>query len=168
MKYQIYGLCDPDTGEVRYIGKANNAQDRFKRHMREFRRKYPVYAWRDKLLKSGKMPRLIILAETDGDWRDLERSFIAEYRASGARLLNIADGGDEPSCSKEQLSKNAKKLNNMQYGGDAFMTEVRRIRMAGVSYLRSGVVNEEVKAKFRMAALKRPDLFGCFLKYTQG
>ena len=31
----IYALREPDTGEIRYIGKATDAMARFKSHMRD-------------------------------------------------------------------------------------------------------------------------------------
>lgn len=33
----IYALREPDTGEIRYIGKATDAMARFKSHMRDAR-----------------------------------------------------------------------------------------------------------------------------------
>lgn len=98
---EIYALTDP-TGEIRYIGKANNSRARFKGHLRDAkRRKTPVYAWIRKLEKIGQRPGLTVLEICD-DWQSAEQRLIADHRAAGARLLNVADGGDEPFCSCEQ------------------------------------------------------------------
>lgn len=99
----IYGLTDPKTGEVRYIGKANDPEKRLAGHMRDMtRRNTPLYCW---MRKNGK-PGLVVLSENCQDWKSEERRIIAEYRAASARLLNVADGGDEPFCSKDVRARN--------------------------------------------------------------
>jgi hypothetical protein len=40
----IYGLFDPRTGELRYVGKARDPQKRLKGHLAA-RRRTPVYDW---------------------------------------------------------------------------------------------------------------------------
>jgi hypothetical protein len=45
------------------------------------------------------------------DWAATERAIIAQYRADGARILNVADGGDQPKSNTEQNRKNAAKQN---------------------------------------------------------
>lgn len=111
---QIYGLADPETGEIRYIGKANDARKRLASHMRDStRRDTPVYRW---IRKHGK-PSLVILIEASRDWRADERRLIAEARRRGDRLLNIADGGDEPFCPHEVRVANAKKVTVLRPAG---------------------------------------------------
>lgn len=102
----IYALCSRDTGEVRYIGKANDAQKRLKSHMRDAKRRdTPVYRW---INKNGE-PLLRIVAENCADWKFAESVAIETARSLGARLLNVADGGDEPFCSTEVRARNGKK-----------------------------------------------------------
>ncbi|WP_133255484.1 GIY-YIG nuclease family protein [Phenylobacterium soli] len=106
----IYGLTDPVTGELRYIGKANDATQRFGSHLRDMdRRRTPLYDWMKKLRASGRSPALVIIEECAGDWREAERRLISEARARGARLLNVADGGDEPYCPPEVRSENGRR-----------------------------------------------------------
>lgn len=161
---EIYALCDPRTGEVRYIGKANDSRKRYDAHMREKRRSYPVYLWRDKLLSIGLKPELKILESNCADWRESERVLIAEYRANGARLLNVADGGDEPYCSREQRSKNAQKLNKQKHS-DPFLSKVHKIRLQVVALLKAGHVSQEARDAFKLCADVRPELFGMWRKY---
>jgi hypothetical protein len=104
----IYGLFDA-TGALRYIGKANDPEHRLNCHVRDTlsgRRNYPVNHW---IRKNGR-PELRVLSADCHDWRAEERRLIAEARARGDRLLNIADGGDEPHCSPEQRSANGKAM----------------------------------------------------------
>ena len=102
----IYALSDPRTGEVRYIGKANNPCARLKSHIRDSRRRNtPVYCWIRHLHNSGIAPVMSVM-EWAQDWREAEKRQISAHRANGARLLNVADGGDEPFCSTEQRKRN--------------------------------------------------------------
>lgn len=98
----IYGLYD-QSGKLRYIGKANNPEKRLASHMRDsVRRDTPVYRW---IRKNGK-PEMRILESDCADWRESERRLISEARVSGANLLNVAEGGDEPHCSIETRRAN--------------------------------------------------------------
>jgi len=52
----IYALTDPSTGEVRYIGKANDPSARLKSHLMDSRRRNtPVYRWIG--IRRAKLPR---------------------------------------------------------------------------------------------------------------
>lgn len=162
---EIYALCEPDTGAIRYIGKANSAAARLKRHVLDSRRRdYPVYRWMKKLAAKGQLPTLRIL-EVVEDWHSAERRLIAASRANGDRLLNVADGGDEPHCPPQVRSKNGRGLCERIYGGDenhaieAFVHAAKK--MLGTAHKR-GDLSERVKQKMRLAAAKRPDMFGAW------
>lgn len=106
----IYALCDPRTGGMRYIGKANNPDARLKSHLRDARKRTtPVYRWINKLLREGVSPSMVVLAWTH-DWRAEERALIAKHRAGGVRLLNVAEGGEEPACSHATRQANGRKV----------------------------------------------------------
>jgi hypothetical protein len=106
---EIYALCDPATGEIRYIGKANDSEKRLKGHIRDSRRRNtPVYCWIRKLLSSGKFPKMIVLERPrPTEWKDSEARLIAQHKSK--RLLNVATGGDEPFCPKEVRAANGRK-----------------------------------------------------------
>ena len=102
----IYELSHPVTLEVRYIGKANDPAARLKSHMRDARRRNtPLYCWVRRLRAEGLTPAMRVLEWVE-DWEKAEIRHIAERRAKGERLLNLADGGDEPHCPPEQRIKN--------------------------------------------------------------
>ena len=123
---EIYALIDPRDGQVRYIGKAQNSKRRLAAHLREARRRTPVYDWIRKLRSMGLTPTVRVLSVTS-DWRHEERKLIAWGRALGCRLLNIADGGDQPACSQEQRSLNAKAL-NARYADDPDAFKLKEIK----------------------------------------
>jgi hypothetical protein len=151
---EIYALTDPD-GSIRYIGKANSARARLKGHLHDARRRStPVYAWIRKLAEQGQSPGFIVL-ETCPDWQEAERRLIALYRANGCRLLNIAEGGDEPHCPASVRAANGR--------ANARKRDKRKwalLRDLGAA-IRRGQISEQTKSKMRA----RPDVFGQFLSY---
>ncbi len=99
---ELYTLSDPRDGSVRYIGKAVNAKKRLASHLREHRRKTPVYQWIAEMGSAGLFPVMTVIEVCDVSvWPERERALIAEARASGTPLLNIANGGNEPLCPIE-------------------------------------------------------------------
>ena len=108
---EIYGLHDPRTGALRYVGKANCSAKRLQGHLRDAkRRKTPLYSWINSLGREGHLPELRLIETCDQEnWRDRERHWIAKYREDGAHLANVADGGDEPFCPIEVRQENGRK-----------------------------------------------------------
>lgn len=161
---EIYALLCPESDEIRYIGKANDSQKRLKSHLKDSRtRKTPVYDWIRKLLSQGLSPKVKVLEVAD-DWTTAERRLIALHRASG-RLLNVADGGDEPYCSKETRAENGRKVAKKIHSDP----RLRAIWVAkkGIAHLLSGYVKngdvenaEKIRAKMKHWAATRPDVFG--------
>ena len=89
----LYGLR-ARGGPIRYIGKADDFQRRFFEHKKRARRgmKLPIYDWWRSMAED---PEIIPLVLVDHDhWQDAERSLIAAMRDYGARLLNVATGGE--------------------------------------------------------------------------
>lgn len=106
----VYALADPRTGDVRYIGKANCPHARLKSHLRDSRRRdTPIYRWIRKLAADNTQPIITVLAWTE-DWQSEERKQIALHRENGCRLLNVAEGGDEPACTYETRAENGRKV----------------------------------------------------------
>lgn len=89
----IYALKDPDTGEIRYVGKTNNPKKRMSSHLNpEKNRTLPSIRWILKLKKENKKPIMEIIEETE-DWENSEIKWISHYKSSGCNLLNIDNGG---------------------------------------------------------------------------
>lgn len=126
---EIYGLFDPDSGKLRYIGKANNAAQRLKTHLWDSRiAKRPVCNWIKSLVAEGKTPRMQVLETVSKEeWEQVERRLIEHYRKT-CKLLNLADGGSMPSQTKEQRVKAAKASNKAQAQNPA-MREFNRTKM---------------------------------------
>lgn len=94
----IYGLADPETGEIRYIGKSTSALNRPKQHLSPYFLKKSDYKnnWIKTVLVRGLRPTIEILDWTDDPsaLNEMEIRYIAQFRSAGARLTNLTDGGD--------------------------------------------------------------------------
>ncbi len=164
----IYALCCPDSGEVRYIGKANDPAQRMKSHLRDARRRVtPVYCWINKMLTSGKTPTMRTLFTVASEhWAEEERRLIAEHRIDG-RLLNLADGGDEPLCARSTRASNGRKVSALVHESPErkHIWVLKRDMGGALKWLAANGRTdtlERVKLKLRLAAQKRPDLFGAW------
>ena len=105
----IYGLYDPPTGDLRYIGKADNPDYRLVGHLREDRGTHRCN-WVQQLRRGGLKPVMVIIdaAAYGSDWAQLEKIYIAAARRGGERLTNATDGGEGvsglPPETRERLS----------------------------------------------------------------
>lgn len=97
----IYALIDPRNNQVRYIGKANNPEDRYKNHYNSARDKDTHKRnWINNIRKDGLRPELLILDEVPIDnWQYWERFYISLYKTYGFNLVNYTDGGDGATLS---------------------------------------------------------------------
>jgi hypothetical protein len=98
----IYALCDPGTGEIRYVGQTGDLESRIKQHLKNAAggHQYHVYRWIHSL---GGPPKVIVLEETE-DLDIMERLWIAGLRSIGYRLTNMSPGGKCPVAKGESLS----------------------------------------------------------------
>lgn len=104
----IYTLSDPDTLEVRYVGKANNIKYRLWAHLTEAKkdsRNLRKCNWIKKLLAQGKKPIIEIVEEVSIEfWKESEMYWISQFKAWGFNLINMTKGGE---CGV--ISENCKK-----------------------------------------------------------
>lgn len=92
----IYGLKDPRSNVVRYIGKTKSLRQRLEAHAKDATSNKGKAGWIAELAASGLTPEMVTLQVCDSDtWRDAEIAWIAKGRAEGWPLFNITDGGEE-------------------------------------------------------------------------
>lgn len=91
----IYALIDPNTNQVRYVGKSDNPEKRLSRHLGFFEPKSThKQNWLKSLMENHQEPILKILEEVDQPvWKDAERKWIKFYKDQGVVLTNTAEGG---------------------------------------------------------------------------
>ncbi len=100
----IYGLSDPRTGLIRYVGKSSvSAKKRYRDHQRCAEKKTPrhVYNWWRSLTAIGYNPVLteLEMLPIGSDWVDAEQRWITKFRVLG-NLVNSCDGGQGSSGHK--------------------------------------------------------------------
>jgi len=122
------------------------------------------------LKKNGRPEVRVLYQCSEGDdWRQIERQLISEARARGEKLLNVADGGDEPFCSIETRRANGR--NSAQHGflanlkNDQLAKAVFSLKRESASLLRfyrkHGLVEYEQRhlEKIRYLYARLPHLF---------
>jgi len=119
-KVFIYGLIDPSTNELRYVGKSINPKMRLRKHISE-RSKHDSYKdrWVRKLYNSGNRPELIIIDEVlKSEWQYWEIHYISYFKGIGCRLTNGTIGGDQPPSTKgrKHTEKSKKKMSDFKKG----------------------------------------------------
>lgn len=159
---EIYALCDPNTGDIRYIGQSKNSAKRLKQHMRDAkRRSTPVYLWINALAAKRLVPVVKVLEITENG-NEAEQRQIELSRTRGDQLLNVADGGTHIPCPPQRRSENG-KIMNKRLKANPHLHKITKIKRQIAAALKEGHVANETRAKLRYAAWKRPDLFGCWL-----
>lgn len=151
----IYGLIDPISGFLRYVGKTKvTLRQRLNGHLSDVRRGrvyIPRHRWIASLLAVGAEPTIVSLDTCHKtEWQEAEQFWIAYLRSIGCPLLNATAGGDgiedhrhSPETKEKQrsaalrryLSAEAKKQT-----GDAVRLAHQR---------------EDAKANLKAAAAKR-------------
>lgn len=94
----IYGLIDPRTNQLRYIGKTvSSLKKRLQQHVNDARRgrvSIRRFHWINSLSHAGIMPEIFELETTTDDWQGAEQFWIGYFRFIGAALVNATAGGD--------------------------------------------------------------------------
>ena len=113
----IYALCDPNGGDIRYVGMTVvGVRARVDRHLYDARsgRHTHLSCW---LRSLDQKPLVIELdaAPNEAALAHLERRWIAELRKGGARLCNHTDGGEGvrrpmPTETRRRLSDTRKRM----------------------------------------------------------
>lgn len=109
---RIYGLLDPDTLELRYIGKTCNTPEmRLKAHLKyaEAGKKAHLFNW---LRSLNKPPLLKVLKENIplAELNQREQSMIKWHRSHGTRLTNTTAGGDGGATTTDKVWTEEEKL----------------------------------------------------------
>lgn len=93
----VYGLVDPQSLEVRYLGKTTAGLKRPLSHGRpsSLQLDFPVHRWITALRRRCSDFAVVILEyAAPRELDDLERFWISQGRGMGWRLLNVTSGGE--------------------------------------------------------------------------
>lgn len=97
IKNVIYGLVDPRTNQLKYIGFAINPQERYLEHMKPRSRKAHTHKnhWLNQLVEQGLKPEQIILEVLSeaSMLPEAEQFWIEYFKSLGCNLTNHGNGG---------------------------------------------------------------------------
>jgi hypothetical protein len=102
MEVYIYGLKDPITNEVRYVGKTiQPLNKRLSQHLWEGNNSNPYKLnWINQVKSKGCSPEIILLeVTTESEWVLREQYWISQYD----RLTNLTDGGESGLYFTEEI-----------------------------------------------------------------
>lgn len=90
----VYVLCDPMTDEVRYVGITSRPKMRLWHHVNG-RASTRCKRWIRGLKERGREPKMQVLLSVGSRALayDVEKLVIAKFKAAGARLTNVSEGG---------------------------------------------------------------------------
>jgi hypothetical protein len=104
-EFLIYGLVDPQNGEIRYVGQSSVGLRRPNLHLKRYvydgrSRKLHVYRWIKSLVEKGLTPEVRVLEEvqTYEELNSREIEWIRSLREQGARLTNLTLGAKGRRC----------------------------------------------------------------------
>lgn len=140
----IYMLSDPDTGDVRYVGKTKDREARLKVHAAGGKEQN----YRGNLLRSfrvqGIKPYLTTLDEVpENEWPMWEAAYIQFFREQGCNLVNTTSGGEGVEQTPEIRAKIGNGNRGRKFGPE--IVERMRLRMLGRTH------SDETKAKMSEA-----------------
>ena len=127
----IYGLVDPRSPEViRYVGKANDVEERLRRHLRMgkrgFRHNNKLLKWIEELLAAELKPSIVVLEEVCfDDWQQCEKRWIVKMREANPDLLNLSSGGDGLAVARKE-SREAQRIIQSEVWNRPGVRELRR------------------------------------------
>ncbi len=141
----IYGLVDPRDGCVRYVGKANDARRRLRRHLLD-RACCRKVRWIQTLATNGLQPGLVILEEADAQhWQEAERKWILQYGRDN--LTNETDGGESGKSGLARSAETRKAISEALRGKPLSEATKRSVSIA----LKGHPVSAETRAKLSLA-----------------
>lgn len=109
----IYGLTDPRTDRIRYVGKADCPESRLGQHIADVLQGRCAYNphksnWVMQLHREGLQPgiRVLEVVRVDG-WQEAEVRWIAALQEQGESLCNLTTGGEGGAFAAEVRQKMA-------------------------------------------------------------
>lgn len=157
----IYGLVDPRTEQVRYIGQTKDIKRRLRNHLNDAKRgvRSHKFSWIRKLITSGVKPKITVIEKCNGSIADeREQYWISYYREKEVGLTNQTDGGFGVRGyvrTDEEKRTISKRMKGNKHGlGNVHTEEYKR---EASKRLKGRVFTDEHKRKIKEAAQKRTE-----------
>jgi len=163
----IYILSDPDTNEIRYVGKTTNIKRRYNQHKNNIKSNTHKENWIKKLIESGKLPILTVIDEVNSeDWQFWEIYWISQIKTWGFKLTNGNDGGYGGICSEETKRKISEKNKGNKYRLGCKHSDIARMNMSIAQ--KGKKKNIESINKMAMSNYKKIDIEKVKEEYEKG
>lgn len=108
----IYGLFDPRSETIRYVGKSIDPKIRLLHHIRHSRSNTHKNAWLKSLCRDGLVPLVEVLETcSDENWQEAERFWIAYLKMIGCPLTNAETGGHGGKRLSEETKQKLRVVN---------------------------------------------------------
>ena len=148
-KHLVYGLYDPRTNELCYIGKSSIGLKRPRCHLHAPSKKLRNFCtrWLRKLYKLNLKPTIKVLkrAKSGKEAFDVERELIAKALSEGCELMNMTSGG-EGSVGFKHTKESKKKMSAVAMGRK-FSEETReKLRVSATGRRHSKEAIEKMRA----------------------
>ena len=139
-KFLIYGLRDPETKIIRYVGKSTSGLKRPKQHLCASHRRTQVHThrvrWVNSVFARGLVPEIVVLQyyQDPQQLDEMEKQAIAHFRSLGFDLVNCTDGG-EGTLGRVQTPEAKRKISEALKGKPGhphtqeYKDRMRRIRL---------------------------------------
>jgi group I intron endonuclease len=168
MKYKIYKLIDPNTNEIRYIGRTvQKLENRLKKHLNANDKSYRVN-WIKSLLNKDLFPIIELICETESfeTCCELEQFYIEKYKKEGLKLVNMTDGGDGSIGFKhsEETILKLKKIAEIRVKNDEY---INNLKEHGIEQWKNKTDDEKLQNKLNQKGrknIKQFTLNGEFIK----
>ena len=144
----IYGVIDPRSQELRYVGRTRNLPHRIKTHCKDRSDSTHRTRWFNSLRKAQVKPDFFIIEETTVEaCSEAERFWIAYFRSIGARLVNCAEGGEGTILANRTSFRKGQRPHN---AGKTYSEETRK----RISEVQRGVPKGKPSEQHREALSK--------------
>lgn len=149
----IYLLIDPITYQIRYVGKSDNPEKRYRSHIKENRNNTYKENWIKSLSECGMVPIMEIIDKVpSSEWGFWESWWISLLKSWGFNLTNIGLGGEGGPLSKETKDKiRESKIGKKYRLGKKFTTETKlkmSLKRKGVKQSNDHIL-KRAKANFK-------------------
>lgn len=158
----IYGLTDPESGAIRYIGKSTRPVERLTNHMNDRSRCHRTN-WLREIKARGQRPGMVILERVDGawPWQESERFWIAYARSNGWPLTNNTSGGDGvPDLPTESRARIASTWKGRKHKTDS----IEKMRAASAGRKHSNETKARMSAAHKGRQIKWIDKVAASLR----
>lgn len=152
-KVSVYGLCDPQTQELKYVGVTRETlHRRLSRHVNKGAKGKRVWEWIYSLVSIGVRPEIFEIEQVEeSEWQSAERFWISYFKYIGASLVNGTSGGNgNASHSEDTKQRISTSLSGFKRPP---FTEKHRERISEAG--RGRIVSAETRHNLSIAQQKR-------------